>query len=177
MARKALAWLAVLGLVGPAGAQEVVGGERGNVDAQRLPGDIPDNMDAFRRTPQTDDSPATSESSQEGVGGSGLAGTGQAQTGELSGEVVRVQGDQLWLRHGGSVFPLALTEDTRFTPDRRQALRPGQEVRASYTLGDEGYVVNALEPVRQAPEQGASGKEQKARPPDVPLCCDPLLTR
>jgi hypothetical protein len=167
MARKALAWLAVLGLVGPAGAQEVVGGERGNVDAQRLPEDIPDNMDAFRQTPLSDDIPSTSESSQAGMGGSGMAGTGQTQTGELSGEVVRVQGDQLWLRHAGTVFPLALTEDTRFTPDRRQALRPGQEVRARYTLGDEGYVVNALEPLRQAPEQQPSGKEQKSRPPDV----------
>ncbi|MFL5353952.1 hypothetical protein [Archangium sp.] len=168
MARKALAWLAVLGLVGPAGAQEVVGGERGNVDAQRLPEDIPDDMEAFRQTPLSDDIPATSESSHAGVGGSGEAGTAQPRQGELSGEVVRVQGDQLWLRHAGSVFPLALTQDTRFTPDRRQALRPGQEVRASYTLGDEGYVVNALEPVRQAPEQGESGKEQKARPPGVP---------
>jgi hypothetical protein len=168
MARKALAWLAVLGLVGPAGAQEVVGGERGNVDSQRLPEDIPDDMDAFRQTPLSDDIPATSESSQAGVGGSGEAGTGQARQGELSGEVVRVQGDQLWLRHAGNVFPLALTQDTRFTPDRRQALRPGQEVRASYTLGDEGYVVNALEPVRPAPEQGPSGKEQKARPPGEP---------
>lgn len=168
MARKALAWLAVLGLVGPAGAQEVVGGERGNVDEQRLPEDIPDNMDAFRQTPLSDDVPSTSESSQAGVGGSGLAGTGQAQQGELYGEVVRVEGDRLLLKHGDTVFPLALTQDTRFTPDRRQALRPGQEVRASYTLGDEGYVVNALEPVRQAPEPGASGKEQKAPPPGVP---------
>jgi hypothetical protein len=167
MARKALTWLAVLGLVGPAGAQEVVGGERGNADAQRLPEDIPDNMDAFRKTPLSDDIPATSESSQAGVGGSGQAGTGQAQQGELYGEVVEVRGDRLLLRHGDAVFPLALTQDTRFTPDRRQALRPGQEVRASYTLGDEGYVVNALEPVRREPEQGASGKEQKARPPDA----------
>jgi hypothetical protein len=164
MARKALTWLAVLGLVGPAGAQEVVGGERGNVDEQQLPEDIPDNMDAFRKTPLSDDVSAT----QAGVGGSGQAGTGEARQGELYGEVVRVEGDRLLLRHGDSVLPLALTQDTRFTPDRRQALRPGQEVRASYTLGDEGYVVNALEPVRQAPQQGAPGKEQEARPPGVP---------
>lgn len=164
MARKALAWLAVLGLVGPAGAQEVVGGGRGNVDERQLPRDIPDNMDVFRETPLSDDVSAT----QAGVGGSGEAGTGQVQQGELYGEVVRVEGDRLLLRHGDAVFPLALTQDTRFTPDRHQALRPGQEVRASYTLGDQGYVVNALEPVRPAPERGASGKEQKARPPDVP---------
>lgn len=168
MARKVLAWLAVLGLAAPAGAQEVVGGERGNVDEQRLPEDIPDSMDAFRKTPLSDDIPATSESSRAGVGGSGLEGPGEARQGEVYGEVVEVRGEQLWLRHGDAVFPLALTEDTRFTPDRRQALRPGQEVRARFTLEDEGYVVNALEPVRGAPEQRPSGKEQKERPPDVP---------
>lgn len=168
MARKVLAWLAVLGLAAPAGAQEVVGGERGNVDEQRLPEDIPDNMDAFRRTPLSDDIPATPESPEAGVGGSGLAGTGEARRGELYGEVVEVRGDQLWLRHGDAVFPLALTEDTRFTPDRRRALRPGQEVRARFTLEDGGYVVNDLEPVRRVPEQGPSGKEQKARPPGAP---------
>jgi hypothetical protein len=169
MARKALAWLAVLGLVAPAGAQEVLGGERGNVDAQRLPEDIPDDMDSFRQTPHTDDVPVTDESAEQaGVGGSGLAGGGEARSGELLGEVVEVRGDQLWLRHAGAVFPLALTEDTRFTPDRRQALQPGQEVRARFTLEDEGYVVNALEPVRRAPEQRPSGKEQKGRRGEAP---------
>ena len=158
--------LVIVGATGDLTARKLVPSLYNLCRKKRLPPEV--KIIGVARTPLSDDSPATSESPQEGVGGSGLAGTGQAQTGELSGEVVRVQGDQLWLRHGGSVFPLALTEDTRFTPDRRQALRPGQEVRASYTLGDEGYVVNALEPLRQAPEQGASGKEQKARPPDVP---------
>jgi hypothetical protein len=144
MARKALAWLAVLGLVAPAGAQEVLGGE---------PEDIPDNMDDFRQTPHTDDIPITDEGVDEGagVGGSGTAGMDEARQGELLGEVVNVQGDQLWLRHGGAVFPLELTQDTRFTPDRRQALQPGQEVRARFTLEGDGYVVNAVEPAGQVP--------------------------
>lgn len=150
MARKALAWLAVLGLVGPAGAQEVLGGERGDVQDRQLPEDIPDTMDAFRRTPLSDDIPeALTE--EPGTGGSGQAGTGEEQRGEVSGEVVRVEGGQLWLRHAGAVFPLELTDATRFTPDRREVLQPGREVRASYTLGEEGYVVNALEPLRAAP--------------------------
>jgi hypothetical protein len=138
MARKALAWLAVLGLVAPAGAQEVRGGE-----------DIPDNMDDFRQTPHTDDIPVTDEGA--GVGGSGTVGIDEARQGELQGEVVDVAGDQLWLRHGGVVFPLELTQDTRFTPDRRQALQPGQEVRARFTLEGDGYVVDALEPAGKVP--------------------------
>jgi len=79
MARKALAWLVVFGLVGPAGAQEAV-------DTQRE--DLPDNMEEFRQTPQTDDSPVTPKAPEEeaGVGGSGMAGTGQERRGELSGE-------------------------------------------------------------------------------------------
>lgn len=146
MARKALAWLAVLGLMAPAGAQEVRGGE-----------DIPDNMDDFRQTPHTDDIPITEEGvdvgvdEEAGVGGSGTAGLDEARHGELQGEVVDVQGDQLWLRHGGAVFPLELAQDTRFTPDKRQALQPGQEVRARYTLEGDGYVVNAVEPTGQVP--------------------------
>jgi hypothetical protein len=170
MACKALAWLVVFGLVGPAGAQEVVGGDRRNVQDEGLREDLPDNMDAFRRTPQTDDTPVTPEAGEEpGVGGSGRAGTGEGQRGELVGEVVRVQGDQLWLRHAGSDFPLALTDDTRFTPDRGRALRPGQEVRARFTLEGDGYVVNALEPVEQAPARGkSSGQKQGAEQPEAP---------
>ncbi|HYO56364.1 hypothetical protein [Archangium sp.] len=166
MARKALAWLAVLGLVAPAGAQEVVGGERGNVDRQRSTEDIPDNMDDFRQTPHTDDVPVTDE--QAGVGGSGTAGTGEARQGELHGEVVAVREDQLWLRHGGAVFPLELTEDTRFTPDRRQALQPGQEVRARFTLEDDGYVVNDLEPARQGPVERQPGQKRETGRREVP---------
>ncbi|HEX8822619.1 MAG TPA: hypothetical protein VF794_22015 [Archangium sp.] len=76
MARRVLAWLAVFGLMGPAGAQEVQGGERGEeAEAAGLPEDVPDNMDSFRRTPQTDDVPQTDE--QQGTGGSGTAGTGE----------------------------------------------------------------------------------------------------
>jgi hypothetical protein len=139
MARKALAWLAVLGLVAPAGAQEVLDGD-----------DLPDNMDEFRRTPHTDDIPVTDE--EAGVGGSGTAGTGdEARQGELHGEVVGVRGEQLWLWRGGAVFPLELTRETRFTPSRSQALQPGQEVRARFTLEGDGYVVNALEPTGQVP--------------------------
>lgn len=157
MARKALAWLAVLGLMAPAGAQEVEDAERGGVDRQRLADDIPDNMDEFRQTPHTDDIPITDE--QAGVGGSGTAGTrGEAREGELHGEVVSVHGEQLWLRHGGAVFPLELTRDTRFTPDRGQALQPGQEVRARFTLEEDGYVVNALEPAGQVPSTKQPGE-------------------
>ncbi len=170
MARKALAWFAVLGLVGPAGAQEVLGGNRGNVQEERLPEDLPDDMDAFRRTPHTDDTPVTPEAEQgPGMGGSGMAGTDEHQRGELLGEVVRVQGDQVWLRHAGSVFPLSLTEDTRFTPDRQRALRPGQEVRARFTLEEGSYVVNALEPLERAPARGkSSGQKQGAEQPEAP---------
>ncbi|HEX5752509.1 MAG TPA: hypothetical protein VFZ09_40260 [Archangium sp.] len=155
MARKALAWLAVLGLVAPAGAQEVL-------DA--VPEDLPDNMDEFRRTPLSDDSPVTAEDlpitdETAGVGGSGTAGTGEeARQGELYGEVVNVRGDQLWLRHGGAVFPLELTPRTRFTPDRSQALQPGREVRARFTLEKDGYVVNALEPAGQVPATKQPGE-------------------
>ncbi|WP_375769374.1 hypothetical protein NR798_00410 [Archangium gephyra] len=156
MARKALAWLAVLGLVAPAGAQEVLGGERGNVDAQRLPEDIPDNMADFRQTPHTDDIPVTDEGA--GVGGSGMAGTEETRRGELLGEVINVQGDQVWLRHGGAVFPLELTQETHFTPDRRQALQPGQEVRARFTIEGDGYVVNALEPAGKVPAPKQPGE-------------------
>jgi hypothetical protein len=152
MARKMLAWLVVFGLMGPAGAQ--VGAERGDIDEARPTEDIPDNMDEFRRTPHTDDSPVTSELEEgAGVGGSGTASTREARGGEVSGEVVRVEGQQLFLRHAGSVFPLTLTEETRFTPDRRQALQPGREVRARFTLEDGNYVVDALEPVREAPKR------------------------
>jgi hypothetical protein len=157
MARKALAWLAVLGLVARAGAQQVEDAERGGVDRQRPAEDIPDNMDEFRQTPHTDDIPITDEGA--GVGGSGTAGTGEeARQGELHGQVISVRGEQLWLRHGGAVFPLELTRDTRFTPDRSQALQPGQEVRARFTLEGDGYVVNALEPAGQAPATEQPGE-------------------
>ena len=130
----------------PAGAQEGVDGD-----------DLPDNMDEFRRTPLSDDTPVTGE--EAGVGGSGMAGTrDEARGGELHGEVVSVRGEQLWLRHGGAVFPLELTPETRFTPDRSQALQPGQEVRARFTLEGDGYVVNALEPAVQAPVKKQSGE-------------------
>ncbi|WNG32240.1 hypothetical protein F0U61_00420 [Archangium violaceum] len=158
MACKALAWLAVLGLVAPAGAQEM----------EQRPDDMPDNIEEFRQTPHTDDTPVPEQDAETGVGGSGRAGTGEQRQGELLGEVMDVEGDQLWLRHGGAVFPLALTEDTRFTPDRHQVLQPGREVRARFTLGSDGYVVNALEPVGQASEERTpapeGGTEQKATP-------------
>jgi len=161
MTRKAVAWLVAFGLVGPAGARQAV-------DTQR--GDLPDNMEEFRQTPQTDDSPVTPEAPEEeaGVGGSGTAGTGQERRGELSGEVVRVQGDQLWLRHAGAVFPLALTEQTRFTPNRQRALQPGQEVRARFTLGQEGYVVNALEPLEGTAAQRPPGQKQETQREEAP---------
>nr|QKW93814.1 hypothetical protein [Vitiosangium cumulatum] len=149
MARKALAWLAVFGLMAPAGAQEVSGGK---------PEDVPDNMHEFRQTPLTDDTPEQLSDAEAGVGGSGTAGTGQQREGELFGQVVDVEDNQLWLRHGGAVFPLELTEDTRFSPDRRQVLQPGQEVRARFTLEEDGYVVNALEPASQAPRKQPSGE-------------------
>lgn len=157
MARKVLAWIAVLGLAAPAGAQEAGDAERGNIDRQRPAEDIPDNMDEFRQTPHTDDIPITDE--EAGVGGSGMAGHDEARQGELHGQVVNVQGDQLWLRHGGAVFPLELTQETRFTPDKRQALQPGQEVRARFTLEGDGYVVNAVEPTGQVPAAKQPGEE------------------
>ncbi|PTL77064.1 hypothetical protein [Vitiosangium sp. GDMCC 1.1324] len=158
MACKALAWLAVFGLMAPAGAQEVLGGRPGNVDERQLPEDIPDNMHEFRQTPLTDDMPEQLSDEEAGVGGSGTAGTGQERRGELFGQVVNVEGNQLWLRHGGAVFPLELTEDTRFSPDRRQVLQPGREVRARFTLEEDGYVVNALEPVPPAASKQPPGK-------------------
>jgi hypothetical protein len=86
MRRGAWAWLVVFGLMGPAGAQEVRGGGREDVDTTRLPEDIPDNMDAFRRTPQTDDQPQTDEqvglggaADTEGTGGAGTAGTDEEE--------------------------------------------------------------------------------------------------
>lgn len=157
MARKVVAWLAVLGLVAPAGAQEAGDAERGHIDRQRPAEDLPDNMDEFRQTPHTDDVPVTDEAA--GVGGSGMAGHDEARQGELHGQVVNVQGDQLWLRHGGAVFPLELTQETRFTPDKRQALQPGQEVRARFTLEEDGYVVNAVEPTGQVPAAKQPGEE------------------
>lgn len=71
MGRGAWAWLVALGLMGPAGAQEVRGGE--DVDETRSADDLPDNMDAFRRTPHTDDLPLSDE--EAGTGGAGMAGT------------------------------------------------------------------------------------------------------
>ena len=78
MGRGAWAWLVVFGLMGPAGAQEVQGEGREEVDETRPAEDIPDNMDAFRRTPQTDDQPWTDE--EEGTGGAGTAGTGEEES-------------------------------------------------------------------------------------------------
>ena len=80
MRRGAWAWLVVFGLMGPAGAQEARGGGREDVDTARPAEDIPDNMDAFRRTPQTDDQPWTDE--EEGTGGAGMAGTGEEESEE-----------------------------------------------------------------------------------------------
>ena len=77
MGRGAWAWLVALGLMGPAGAQEVRGGGREDVDEARPAKDLPDNMDAFRRTPHTDDVPQTDE--EEGTGGAGMAGTGEEE--------------------------------------------------------------------------------------------------
>ncbi len=173
MARKVLAWLAVLGLAAPAGAQEVLGGERGDVDTQRLPEDIPDNMDAFRHTPLTDDVPVTGEGVDEeaGVGGSGMAGTGEARRGEVQGEVVGVRGSQLWLRHGGAVFPLELTEDTRFAPDRRQALQPGQEVTVTFDIRGREYngrYFNNLQGWKVVTLGGQSGYDGQGEAPPFP---------
>jgi len=80
MGRGAGAWLVVFGLMGPAGAQEARDGEREAVDTARPAEDIPDNMDAFRRTPQTDDQPWTDE--EAGTGGAGTAGMGEEEAPE-----------------------------------------------------------------------------------------------
>jgi hypothetical protein len=80
MGRGAWAWLVVFGLMGPAGAQEVRGEGREDVDEVRPAEDIPDNMDAFRRTPHTDDLPWTDE--EAGTGGAGTAGTGEEESEE-----------------------------------------------------------------------------------------------
>jgi len=80
MRRGAWAWLVVFGLMGPAGAREVRGGGREEVDETRPAEDMPDNMDAFRRTPHTDDQPRTDE--EEGIGGAGTAGTGEEESEE-----------------------------------------------------------------------------------------------
>jgi hypothetical protein len=70
MGRKWLAGLAMLGWLGPAVAQEAREDEASQGSSRE---DLPDNMDAFRETPLTDDTPMTLE--EEGVGGSGEAGT------------------------------------------------------------------------------------------------------
>jgi hypothetical protein len=69
MGRKWVAGLAVLGWLGTAVAQEAREDEA--TDSSRQ--DLPDNMDAFRETPVTDDTPVTWE--EQGVGGAGEAGT------------------------------------------------------------------------------------------------------
>lgn len=169
MARKALAWLIAFGLLGgSAGAQGVEEPEREEVEPERYPDDIPDNMEVFRQTPITGETPHPQwEEEEPGTGGAGTAG--EVQRGELFGLVERVEGEQLFLRHGGAVFPLELTEETRFTPDRRQVLQPGQEVRARFTLEDGDYVVDALEPVRQAPAGGQSpGQKPGVEQPEAP---------
>jgi hypothetical protein len=70
MGRKWVAGLVLLGWLGTAGAQQAREDEAPQ-DSSRE--DLPDNMDAFRETPVTDDTPVTWE--EQGVGGAGEAGT------------------------------------------------------------------------------------------------------
>jgi hypothetical protein len=71
MGRKWVAGLAMLGWLGTAVAQEATREDAAAQDSSRE--DLPDNMDAFRETPVTDDTPVTPE--ETGVGGGGEAGT------------------------------------------------------------------------------------------------------
>jgi hypothetical protein len=130
-----VAWLVGLGGLGAAGAQQ-------EAAEQAQQEDIPDHMELFQQAPPGDD---TSE--EPGTGGAGEAGA-EAEQGELSGEVVRADEERLWLRHGGAVLPLALTEQTRLVPGR-EVLEPGREVRARFLiLPEQGYVATSVEPAR-----------------------------
>jgi hypothetical protein len=71
MGRKWVAGLALLGWLGTAVAQEAREDEAQEASSRE---DLPDNMDVFRETPVTDDTPVTFEE-EAGVGGGGEAGT------------------------------------------------------------------------------------------------------
>ncbi|MHB8879169.1 MAG: hypothetical protein ACYC8T_36175 [Myxococcaceae bacterium] len=76
---------------------------------------------------------------------------------ELSGEVVKVDENTLYLRHMGAIVPIELNSSTRFTELEKQDLKEGREVRASFTI--EGETTNLAKEIRASKAGGAKPQE------------------
>ncbi len=94
----------------------------------------------------------------------GAGGAGQAQMmgpQEITGEVVRVERNQLYLRHQGIIVPLRIEQKTQFGGGlTKEQLREGQQVRASFTVQDQvNNVATRIQPM--GPGRGGAGMEQQ----------------
>lgn len=110
--KKALGWVAAALLVGaPA---------------------LANNGDEAQQRSQSERSKKQSET--KATGGAGEQGTA-TEARELSGEVLRVDGNMVYLQHMGAVVPLQLQKSTQFEGVQgKKELKQGQQVRAQFTI-------------------------------------------
>lgn len=90
-----------------------------------------------------------------------------AQT--LTGEVVRVERDTLYLRHMGAVIPFKLDRQTQYQAGLTQReLREGTQVRAQFMVERTTNRATSIAPAEQVPGRGGAGMEQPPTPPPTP---------
>ena len=81
---------------------------------------------------------------------------------ELKGELVKMEGKTLYVKHMGAIVPLKFDKYTRF--DDKKDLKEGTEVRASFTV--KGKTTNLATSVSTQAGTGGSGPEQGAAVPE-----------
>lgn len=86
--------------------------------------------------------PATGGSSTTGSATTGTATGGSAQAGEqeISGEVVKAQGNTVYVDHMGAVLPVELDKSTKFEGQglsSKKDLKKGQQIKAKISVKNE----------------------------------------
>ncbi|MHB8877508.1 MAG: hypothetical protein ACYC8T_27775 [Myxococcaceae bacterium] len=76
---------------------------------------------------------------------------------ELTGQVVKVERDFVYIEQQGAVVPLKLDKDTQFKNLSKTELKEGQEIRASFQV--EGRTTNVAQEISSLP--GDTGMEQQ----------------
>ena len=87
---------------------------------------------------------------------SGAMGAAPIAARELQGELVKMEGKMLWVKHMGALVPLKIDKNTRF--DDKKDLKEGQDVRASFTV--KGKTTNLATSVSLQAGTGGSGSVQ-----------------
>lgn len=108
---------------------------------------------------------SSSGSAQEGMGGSGTEGAAAQQAGsELSGTVLKVAGNTLYVQNEGAVVPVELSKSTQYQGGikSKKDLKHGQQVKAQVTI--ENQQKNVASSISLGSGTGGAGEVGQEEP-------------